>query len=99
MAPRWGQDGEQIEEKIKCKQKEGGMPRGPPCHFSREWRQRDPNLDPEMEPRWQKKRCLLGSICGWILIFFRPVNGAKLALKWDQTSILFSKRLKVKTKL
>ena len=54
-----------------------------------------PNLGPKMEPTWAKNRsknrsffgCLLESIFGWILVDFGCQNGAKLAPKWDQTSI------------
>ena len=54
-----------------------------------------PNLGPKMEPTWAKNRskkrtffgCLLESIFAWILVDFGCQNGAKLAPKWDQTSI------------
>ena len=54
-----------------------------------------PNLGPKMEPTWAKNLpnhrsffgCLLESICAWILVDFGCQNGAKLAPKWDQTSI------------
>ena len=54
-----------------------------------------PNLGPKMEPTWLKNRsknrsffgCLLESIFSWILMDFGSQNGAKLAPKWDQTSI------------
>ena len=35
--------------------------------------------------------CLLESVIGWILMYFGCQNGAKLAQKWDQTSMLTSK--------
>ena len=55
MAPRWGQDGEQIEEKINATKK-GRHATGSPCHFSRKWRQRDPNLVPNIEPKLFKSQ-------------------------------------------
>jgi len=48
MAPRWGQDGEQIEEKMQ--QKEGGMPRGPPVILA----ENGANAIPTWIPKWSQ---------------------------------------------
>ena len=74
MAPRWGQDGEQIGDKGKMQQKEGGMPRGPPVILAENGANAIPTWFPNFSQDGQKKnkRCLLGSICAWILIFLGP---------------------------